>query len=146
MTTVGSEGPLYLETINPLDMTHEDLESIARAVTAVTNVPVEVAYEDQHGAGVTWHEVLYVWLPSADFAKDAIWDRVLDVVVDKMRDRFRRRGNDRRPKSVLVREQGTGRVVQGWLIASVDSEVVADPQPDMSPRRMPPPRKSRRSR
>lgn len=139
----GRSDEIFLETINPFDLTPDDLVAIGEAISNATGIVANPAYEDQHGAGVSWYEVLYVWLPSADFVKDAAWDRVLDVVLDKMRERFRRRGNERRPKSVVIREQGTGRLVEGWVIATIDSKAVKESDPDTSPRRMPPPRKRR---
>jgi hypothetical protein len=131
------DGLLLLETINPLDMTEEDLAELAEEITAVVGVHVGIAYEDQTGAGVSWHEMLHLWLPSIDFLKDEGWEIILGIVVENLRRRFRRSGNERRPKTLTVRDPDTGRVVMELTIEEAESEPEKK-EPDQAPRRRPP--------
>ena len=118
------EGMLILETINPNDMTEDDLIELGEALAKGTELPIAIGYEDQHGAGVTWHEVLQVWL------------FLSGVIFENLRRRFHRLGNDRRPKSLIIRDLETGEVLKAYVIETED----ADPkevEPDQSPRRRP---------
>jgi hypothetical protein len=99
-----TQSMLILETINPKDMTEEDLIELGDALSRGTELPISIGYEDQHGAGVTWHEVLQVWLPSAEFFKEQVWLFLSGVIFENLRRRFNRPGNDRRPKSLIIRD------------------------------------------
>ena len=66
------QGLLVLETINPFDMTADDLVQLAEEIRQSLRMPIGVAYDDQHGAGVTWHEVLHIWLPSVKFLRTRV--------------------------------------------------------------------------
>jgi hypothetical protein len=100
-STAASE--IVLETINPEDMTPEELQELADALSPrLENIDVQVAYETQYGSGVTWHEVLHVWLPSAEFLKGVGYTLVIEETVKWMRGRFDRRGGGKRPKSIIV--------------------------------------------
>jgi hypothetical protein len=131
------DGLLLLETINPNDMTEEDLVELATTLNREIGIPIGIGYEDQFGAGVSWHEVLYLWLPNHEFVKDEIWVTALGTVLENLRQRFKRKGNERRPKSLIVRDPSTGEVVATYLIEEVGSKVKEE-EPDQSPRRRPP--------
>ena len=127
---------LLLETINPLDLTEEDLVEIAQRIREVVDIPIGVAYEDQHGAGVSWHEVIHIWLPNAEYLKDKGWDLVLTIIIREMRHRFSRKGNDRRPKTLIVRDPVSNDVLMTLEI----QDEISDPKEGMtdnSPRRRP---------
>ncbi len=131
------QGLLVLETINPFDMTADDLVQLAEEIRQSLRMPIGVAYDDQHGAGVTWHEVLHIWLPSVDFLKDEGWEIVLGIIVENLRRRFRRSGNERRPKTLIIRDPQTENVVAEFIIEEADAEP-KEREPDQSPRRRPP--------
>ncbi len=131
------DGLLLLETINPIDMTEEDLLELATTLNREMGIPIGIAYEDQFGAGVSWHEVLYLWLPNYEFFKDEIWATVLGAVMENLRQRFKRKGCERRPKSLIVRDPSTGDVVATYHIEEMESEVKQE-EADQSPRRRPP--------
>ena len=130
------DGLLLLETINPNDFTEEELVEIGEAIRRGCDVPVGIAYEDQFGAGVTWHEVLDVWLPTREFIKDQSWTFVLGILTENLRRRFSRKGSERRPKTLRVRDPETGEVVAMYIIEDVDAEPKLE-EPDQSPRRRP---------
>ena len=130
------DGLLLLESINPDDMTEEDLFELGTILNRRLDIPVGIAYDDQFGAGVTWHEVLHLWLPNYEFFKDEVWATVLGVVLENMRQRFKRKGYDRRPKSLIVRDPKTGEVLAQYVIEEIDAEAKVE-EPDQSPRRKP---------
>jgi hypothetical protein len=130
------EGMLILETINPSDMTEEDLVELGAALAKGTELSIAIGYEDQHGAGVTWHEVIQVWLPSAEFFKEQAWLFLSGVIFENLRRRFRRPGNERRPKSLVVRDLETGEVLREYVIEEEDA-VPKVVEPDQSPRHRP---------
>jgi hypothetical protein len=104
---------LLLETNNPLDMEPAHLEELAaRLRPLLSNIDVALAYEDQAGAGVTLHEVLHVWLPSADFVKNAAWTLVFNEIVTFMRERFRRPHSSARPKSITINDPDGNAVLE----------------------------------
>lgn len=137
VTSSGDENVLLLETINPLDMTPDDLDDLALSIREVVDQPVAVAYEEQYGAGVSWHEVLQLWLPDEQFFRDSTWGLVLGAVFENMRQRFNRRGGERRPKTIIVRKTN-GAVQEEWTIETIDSEPTRAEADQSPPRRRPP--------
>lgn len=130
------EGLLVLETINPNDMTEEDLIELGNELRREVDIRVGIGYEDQFGSGVSWHEVLHLWLPNYEFFKDKAWEIVLGIVLENLRRRFKGEGNDRRPKTLIVRDPQTGEVLAHYDIEAVDAEAILV-DPDQSPRRRP---------
>ena len=104
---------LLLETNNPLDMEPAHLEELAaRLRPLLSDIDVALAYEDQAGAGVTLHEVLHVWLPSADFVKEAVWTLVFNEIITFMKERFRRPHSGTRPKSITFNDPDGNAVLE----------------------------------
>jgi hypothetical protein len=112
---------LLLETNNPLDIEPDELRALAEEVSGQTGISAQVAYEDQYGAGVTLHEVLYLWLPSASFVKDAIYTQVLNMAFKFMRARFRKPHGKARPKSIVVLDED-GRELESYDIKTEEGE------------------------
>jgi hypothetical protein len=118
-----TDSAVLLETINPLDLTPDDLQELVDVLSReAPQVEYQIAYEDQYGGGVSWHEVLRVWLPNAEFIKDAIYTTLLTISIDAMRRRFKRKYGSRRPKSIIVHDRTTGRELASFVIHDVDSE------------------------
>jgi hypothetical protein len=127
---------VLLETINPLDITHADLEHLAHDLSArLPELEFLPAYEDQHGAGVTFHEVLRVWLPAA--FHDTTIRAILAVAVAWMCGRFASPHGSRRPKSIMVHNAETGEETHSLTIPSVDAHPT--PRPTKPGRRKRPP-------
>jgi hypothetical protein len=118
---------LLLETNNPLDMEPAHLEELAaRLRPLLSDIDVALAYEDQAGAGVTLHEVLHVWLPSADFVKDAVWTLVFNEIITFMKERFRRPHSGTRAKSITFNDPN-GNAVLEITIKSPDGPITELP-------------------
>jgi hypothetical protein len=114
---------VYLETINPLDLTPEDVQLLAdRMHQRLPDIEFVVAYEEQHGSGTTWHEVLHIFLPTADAMKDNSYGVIMGMTAEYMRQRFKRPHGKRRPRSVRVWDAETGREVTGFVIEDPEAE------------------------
>jgi hypothetical protein len=112
---------LLLETNNPLDIEPHELRALAEEVSGRSGISAHVAYEDQFGAGVTLHEVLYIWLPSASFVKDAIYTEILNAAFTFMRNRFRKPHGKGRPKSITVLDEN-GKELESFEIKTEEGE------------------------
>lgn len=119
----GTRATVLLETINPLDLTPDDLQELTDLLSReAPQLSFQVAYDDQHGGGVSWHEVLRIWLPNADFIKDAIYTIILTESFASMRRRFQRKHSSRRPKSIVVHDMQTGKELASFVIDDADAE------------------------
>jgi hypothetical protein len=115
--TPDSRNVILLETINPSDFTLKDLWEIADDLNAaVPQFSFVPAYEEQHGAGVTWHEVIRIWVENEDVFKGAAFEVVLAQIIEVMRRRFGRKHGGRRPKSIMVNDKSTGKEVRSIVI------------------------------
>jgi hypothetical protein len=131
---------LLLETINPMDMTPDELFDLADRINGhEADLSAVVGYEDQHGSGTTWNEVLHVWLPNADLIKTVAWTIVLTEIVDFLKKRFKRKGGANRPKRIIVHDPD-GNVIEELLITEVDSEPIPQEVKQDRKRRRPAPR------
>jgi hypothetical protein len=112
---------LLLETNNPLDIEPDELRALAEKVSGQAGISVRVAFEDQYGAGITLYEVLYIWLPSASFVKDAIYTQILNMAFVFMRARFRKPHGKGRPKSITVLDEN-GKELESYEIKTEEAE------------------------
>jgi hypothetical protein len=150
--TVGDDALAYaqpwtavLETNNPSDVTHEDLEDIADLLEEeVPQASIEIGYEDQHGAGVTAHEVLIFWVPSAEALRDGLYVALIASATSSLRKRFQRRHGERRPKSLTVYDASTGLPLRTWVLRDEESE--PEEKHETDPMRRPMPRHRQRGR
>src|SRR5438045_1651427 len=56
---------IILQPGNPLELRPEELEDLAQAIRELhPNYEVRIEYQEQVGRGVTWWEVLTIWLPT----------------------------------------------------------------------------------
>lgn len=118
-----AQATVLLETINPLDLTPDDLQELADLLSRETpQLSYRVAYNDQHGGGVSWHEVLRIWLPNAEFIKNTIYTIILTESFASMRRRFQRKHSSRRPKSIIVHDMHTGNELAAFVIDDVEAE------------------------
>jgi hypothetical protein len=87
---------LVLETPNPLDLSVDDLSELANEIQAVldesnySELPIKVWSEPILGAANNFLDILYVFLPNADFFRDLVWAPVAAKIVNFMRKRFSR--------------------------------------------------------
>lgn len=128
---------VLLETINPQDLTPDDLQVLADQLGEnVAECGFEVAYEEQHGAGVTWHEVLRIWVPEFASLRDNTYSAILGMCVAYMRQRFKRKRGGRRPKSIIVHDAKTGKEIASYVISDETSEPIGQVL-EVIPRRRP---------
>jgi len=114
---------VMLETSNPLDVTPADLEELAEDLEKVDpNVVVELGYDDQYGAGVTGHEILFFWVPNAEALRDGFYVALVQAAIVGLRKRFRKRHSEQRTKSLTVYDAETGRPLEKWVLKTADSE------------------------
>lgn len=116
---------ILLETINPSDLTPEDLWELADSLSsAVPEFDFIPAYEDQQGAGVSWHEVLRIWVENEDVIKSGIFAVVLQNVYDAMRERFKKPAGKHRPKSIIVSDKEDRKEILSQVIEDPGAEPI----------------------
>lgn len=99
---------ILIEPQNPLDLTTEQLEDLAQSLRGIdASYDVRFAYREQKGYGVTWWEVLYIWLPWIGVAAGAIAgekavEKIVELSIDWARRRFKKEGEQKRPKYVAI--------------------------------------------
>jgi hypothetical protein len=112
-----------LETNNPLDVTADDLEELAGFLeAAVSQASIEIGYQDQHGAGVTGHEILLMWVPHAESLRDNLYAALIVAAIAWLRKRFKRKHGEHRAKVLTVYDASTGQPLQTWVLRDADSE------------------------
>jgi hypothetical protein len=116
---------VLLETINPADLTVEDLWDLADDLHAkVSELDFVPAYEEQHGAGVTWHEVIRVWVENREVFEGAAFEVALSQIIESMRERFKKKHRGRRPKSIIVNDKSTGKELKSIVVEDADSGAI----------------------
>lgn len=114
---------ILLETINPFDLTIKELWDLANELHArIPEFYFAPAYEEQHGAGVTWHEVLRVWVENRDILEGATFEVALSLIIEAMRKRFKKKHGTRRPKSIIVNDKSSGKELKSYVLKGPDSE------------------------
>lgn len=125
MPAANEENVILLETINPDDLTPDELWNLAEDLHARTpEFEFFPAYEEQYGAGVTWHEVIRVWVENGEILKAAAFDVVLTQIIEAMRRRFQKRHRERRPKSIIVNDKSTAKELKSISLESAGSEAI----------------------
>jgi hypothetical protein len=116
---------ILLETINPSDLTPEDLWELAESLSSLApEIDFIPAYEDQYGAGVSWHEVLRIWVENEDIIKGGVFGLILQYASDAMRKRFKKPSGKHRPKTVAVSSKETRKELISIVIEAPDSQAV----------------------
>jgi hypothetical protein len=130
-STVRRSNSVLLESNNPLDVTPEDLDDLAELLEAAEpESSVEIGYEDQYGAGVTGHEVLYFWIPNAEALRDGLYVGMITATLAWLRGRFKRKYSERRTKTLTVYDASTGKPLRAYVLKESESEpIVQEPDP-----------------
>jgi|SRR5580704_7607171 hypothetical protein len=100
---------IVINTSNPLDITLDEAEDIAKAVRGLNlNCEVRVAVTQRTGYGITWFELLRFSLEAGalwagkTFAEE-VAKKLADVAVDWARERFKgRKSESKRPVHVAI--------------------------------------------
>jgi hypothetical protein len=126
-TPTSSAGHLVLETLNPLDLSTDDLADLAAQLTDLmsasgpSELPVTVRGDEPLGAGNDWIDVLNIILPNAEFIKETIYTAVLTSAVTFMRKRFRRKHESTRPRKINI-WRPDGQLVGTLILTDEDAE------------------------
>jgi len=120
--------PVIVQTANPLDVKMEDLDGLISALED-EGLDARRAYVEQRGYGVTWWEVVLIWVSAR--SAEAVIDRVVGGAVEWMRERFRRvpEGRKPRPKVALIvyYEGEEGHVAEKIQMRTADDKPVRKP-------------------
>jgi hypothetical protein len=116
---------VLLETINPADLTVEELWALADQLhEQVPELNFAPASEEQHGAGVTWHEVIRVWVENREAFETAGLETAFGLIIAAMRKRFKKAHGERRPKSVIAQDKSTGLEIKTVVLYDAESPPV----------------------
>ena len=127
MEEVWMSEPVIVQTVNPRIVKPEDLESLVSALED-NGLDVRLTYAEQRGYGVTWWEVLLIWMAAR--TGEAVIDQVVGDVVGWMRARFRQEPEKSpRPKVALLvfYEDDEGEAIEAVELRSADDEPVRRP-------------------
>ena len=122
---------ILLETINSDDLTPEELEELADILSEqLPGFEIEIGFDEQYGAGVTWHEVLRVWLPDPTSLKDDVYAVLLGACFEYMRSRFSRKHGGRRPKTIVIHDR-SGREIDSFTITESEGDPKKQPPKEL---------------
>jgi hypothetical protein len=143
MGPAGNDNPasLILESDNAKNLSADELRLLAGELADLLrnagqeHLTVNSVAHEPKGAGNNFADVLFVFLPTADFVKDQVWGLVLPRVVSFMRKRFSRKHEATRPRVVILYGPD-GQPLREIELKSADSEPVWR-EPDGAPRLVP---------
>lgn len=116
-----NEAQIIIEPRNPLDLSPDDLADFADSLRALNPAyDVRFAHREQRGYGVTWWEVVNVWLPW-DSVTDAVVGAIVGLAVDWARRRFKRDPETQRGKYIVIYGPD-GKVLKSVSVSSSDAE------------------------
>jgi len=116
---------IILEPGNPNDFPAGELEELAGEIGKLDmGCRVRIASREQRGYGVTWWEVLYIWLPAAfltagTIASKKMIEEFTKLAIDWMRARFLK--SPGRPKYTAIYGPD-GKVIKSVLLKDADQE------------------------
>jgi hypothetical protein len=131
---------------NPLDIRSEDLQPLIEQIKLGNDLNVEVRGFPQRGYGVTWWEVLTIYLAvkGADAVVGHLYKMLLDQLTEKVKrwylERRANKGNTR-PLSLTFRNEEGFELRKVHMRATGETEDVMSEESDIPPQ---PPPKARR--
>ncbi len=130
---------ILLELGNPLSLRREELEHLIVALESCdSSYKVRLAYNDQRGYGVTWWEVLHVWVPWHEIGTAAA-AKLTEVLIEWARHKLKGETEGTRPRSVTIYDP-TGKPLKKIKIGAKGEEEIDVCKPDSdSPARPKPP-------
>lgn len=113
-----STGRIIIQRANPTDA--QDIEELVSQLRdAVPAYDIEVADEKSVGYGVTWWQVIYIWIksdPIADAVLGALVAKIIDAGVGLARRRFKRQRQAVQPGSEDAAEPTNGIILRPTYI------------------------------
>jgi hypothetical protein len=93
---------ILLEPGNPLDLRDEKLAPLITALRDLdSSYEVRLGYNDQRGYGVTWWEVLHIWIPWTAIGGAAA-KKIVELAIDWAHHRMKGDEPNNRPRSVSI--------------------------------------------
>ena len=127
---------VLLEPANPFDLSEEDLATLVeRITTALPDLKVEIAYDDQFGAGGPWWQVLHLWV-AVTFAEAVGYGTLVDICKEWLREQFRTIHGRKRGKLLVVHELESGKEILSVRLDTKADEYVVQVVEDI-PRKRP---------
>jgi hypothetical protein len=102
---------ITIEPGNPNDFRGDELKEIASIVEAIEPGPIRIFSRERVGYGVTWWEVIYIWLPYALMAAgtyvgtkaaDKLVDALTDELIEWAKRKFKKEEAPPRPKYIAI--------------------------------------------
>lgn len=130
---------ILLEPGNPLSLRREKLQHVIDAIESCDpSYHVHLAYNDQRGYGVTWWEVLHVWVPWTTIGTAAA-KKLVEILIDWARHKLAGAEENKRPRSVTIYGPD-GKILTRIEVDSKSEEKIEAPSADDdSPPRTKPP-------
>jgi hypothetical protein len=122
-----SDKIIILESKNPRDIKPEETQELAESIRTLNfGYKVEFVSSEQRGYGVTWYEVLYIWLPGALIAGGAIAvkqiiQEVAKIAVQWARERVKKKATSKRPTYIAIYGPD-GKVLKSILVKDAVQE------------------------
>jgi hypothetical protein len=119
---------LILEAHNPLELTREELDSLAAELQLILisndiiNIQVVVFEEPTEGVATDFWETLYLFLPDTEIIKSVVWTAILASAWKFMAARFSRPHESKRPRALEVLDP-SGKSVDKSVLETRDSEI-----------------------
>jgi hypothetical protein len=115
--------PVIVQSANPLDVKPEELDGLIDALKD-DGLDARRTYLEQKGFGVTWWEVVLIWVAAR--SAETVIDRVVGDVVGWMKERYRHNPESKRPKvALIVRYEGEeGQAIEVIELKAKDAEPV----------------------
>jgi hypothetical protein len=122
---------ILIESINPIELPPDELVPLALELEKLTpGTPVAVGFEEEEGSGVTWVQVIHLFLPSADFVKDAAYAALCGRVMTFFKERRNRKHQGTRTHNLVVHDD-EGNVIGTWsLRPNEDQAIILPPDED----------------
>lgn len=126
---------------NPLDVRPDDLQGLVAAISADLPLTVDVGVVPQRGYGVTWWEILYIYIGTKglDAVTGHAFQLALDSITEKVQDwyRGRRKSKDsQRPFyfGILDEKGSVLRALEVRADGSVDDVTAREQSKPLKPR------------
>lgn len=117
---------IIIQTKNPRDITFEEADELAQEIRSLDlKWDVRVISGKQVGYGVTWSEILHIWLPTAGvIVMTEIIHEITKLAIKWARQRFKKEGPSIRPRPVYVAIYGPdGKVLKSVVIKNATDEI-----------------------
>jgi hypothetical protein len=138
---------IIIQTRNPRDITLEETEELAQAIRLLEpNCNVRVLGGKQVGYGITWFEILRIWLPTAIITVGAIVAKEIIQEITKLAirwacQRLKKKGVSRRPTYIAIYGPD-GKILKSVVLKNDTDDIEDHTEADRDFNLLPPPNNS----